>query len=169
MTSIDETTLYLLCGKIASGKSTCAKELSQRPSTVLIDMDQWMSILFPAENASVEDFVRLSARLRDAMQPLVVDILKSGTSVVLDFPANTVGWRIWMKGIISDAQVSHELHVFDVPDEVCKARLRHRNQSGDHACTVDETAFDLIGRHFVPPSPDEGFDVIVHRYQALPG
>lgn len=169
MTCMDQTALYLLCGKIASGKSTSAKELSQRPSTILIDMDQWMSILFPTENASVEDFVRLSARLRNALQPLVVDILKSGTSVVLDFPANTTRWRTWMKGIISDAQVSHELHVFQVPDEVCRARLRERNQSGDHAYTVDEAAFDLIGRHFVPPSPDEGFNVIIHRYQSFPG
>jgi predicted kinase len=80
--------------KIASGKATCAKELSSRPSTVLIDMDRWMAILFPTENASVEDFVRLSKRLRDAMRPLVVDFLQSGTSVVSDFPANTVEW--WM-------------------------------------------------------------------------
>ncbi|MGI1663573.1 AAA family ATPase [Palleronia sp. KMU-117] len=163
-----ETTLYLLCGKIASGKSTWARALARRPSTVLIDMDRWMSILFPTENASVEDFVRLSARLRVAMQPLVVDILRSGPSVVLDFPANTVGWRAWMKGIVSEADVAHELHVFDVPDEVCKARLRRRNQSGDHAYVVDERTFDLIGRHFVPPSPDEGFNVIVHRSEALP-
>lgn len=169
MAETDDTTLFLLCGKIASGKSTCARDLAQRPSTVLIDMDRWMSILFPTENATVEDFVRLSARLRDAMQPHVVDILKSGTSVVLDFPANTVGWRTWMKGIISDAGVLHELHVFDVPDEVCKARLRKRNTSGDHAYTVDDETFDRIGRHFVLPTPDEGFNVIVHRDCAVPG
>lgn len=166
---MDETMLYMLCGKIASGKSTCARGLAQRPGTVLIDMDEWMSILYPTENASISDFVRLSARLRDAMRPLVVDILKSGTSVVLDFPANTVAWRSWMKGILSVAGVPHELHVFDVPDEICKARLRQRNASGDHAYTVDEAEFDFIARHFVLPSPDEGFDVIVHHGGDLPG
>jgi hypothetical protein len=74
-----------------------------------------------------------------------------------------------MKGIISDAKVSHELHVFDVPDEVCKARLRKRNEAGKHAYAVDDVTFDLIGRLFVLPSPDEGFNVIVARFRAFAG
>src|SRR6476661_4378796 len=38
----------------------------------------------PAENRSIEDFARLSARLRAAMGPHVVDILRQDVSVVLD-------------------------------------------------------------------------------------
>jgi chloramphenicol 3-O-phosphotransferase len=41
------TTLYLLCGKIAAGKSTLARRLAEHPATQLITMDPWMSILFP--------------------------------------------------------------------------------------------------------------------------
>jgi predicted kinase len=33
------TTLYLLCGKIAAGKSTLARRIAERPSTLLITMD----------------------------------------------------------------------------------------------------------------------------------
>ena len=61
------TTLYLLCGKIAAGKSTLARRLAERPATLLITMDHWMSLLFPTENRTIEDFARLSARLRAAM------------------------------------------------------------------------------------------------------
>jgi len=39
-----------------------------------ISMDHWMSTLFPTENQTIEDFGRLSARLRAAMAPHVVDI-----------------------------------------------------------------------------------------------
>ena len=43
------TTLFLLCGKIAAGKSTLARRLAERPATLLIAMDHWMSLLFPIE------------------------------------------------------------------------------------------------------------------------
>jgi predicted kinase len=61
------TTLYLFCGKIAAGKSTLARRLAERPATLLITMDHWMSTLFPTENRTLEDFARLSARLRAAI------------------------------------------------------------------------------------------------------
>lgn len=122
-----------------------------------------MSILFPTENETIEDFSRLSARLRAAMGPHVVDILRRGLSVVLDFPANTVTWRRWMRSLIAEANVAHELHVLDVSDAICKARLRKRNESGEHPYRVDDATYDLFMSHFAAPTPDEGFNVIVHK------
>jgi predicted kinase len=84
------TTLYLLCGKIAAGKSTLARRLAARPGTLLVSQDHWMSNLFSEDELkTIDDFTRLSVRLRAAMAPHVVDILRQGLSVVLDFPANT--------------------------------------------------------------------------------
>jgi len=111
METVRPPTLYLICGRIAAGKSTLARRLAAQPATLLITMDHWMSILFPTENRTIEDFARLSARLRDAMGPHVVDILRQDLSVVLDFPANTVSWRRWMRSLIIEANVAHELHV----------------------------------------------------------
>src|SRR5215467_8447737 len=156
------TTLYLLCGKIAAGKSTLARQLAARPATLLITMDDWMSVLYPTENRTIEDFARLSARLREAMGPHVVAILRRDLSVVLDFPANTVNWRTWMRSIISMANVAHELHVLNLPDSICKARLRQRNRSGEHQYQVDEATYDLFMSYFVLPTADEGFNVIFH-------
>jgi predicted kinase len=157
------TTLYLLCGKIAAGKSTLARRLAERPATLLIAMDHWMSILFPAENRTIEDFARLSARLRGAMGSHVVDILRHDLSVVLDFPANTVTWRSWMRSLITKAGVAHELHVLDFPDAICKERLRQRNDGGEHPYQVSEETFDLFTSYFVLPTPDEGFNIVVHK------
>ena len=159
------TTLYLVCGKIAAGKSTLTRRLASRPHTLLIGMDHWMSTLFPVENRTIEDFARLSARLRDAMGPHVVSILRQGLSVVLDFPANTVTWRSWMRSLINEANVVHELHFLDVPDAICKERLRQRNISGDHPYQVDEPTYDLLMSYFIPPTSDEGFNVIIHTDQ----
>jgi len=139
------------------------REPRSRPATLLISMDHWMSILFPAENRTIEDFARLSARLRAAMGPHVVDILRQDLSVVLDFPANTLNWRGWMRSVISEADVAHELHVLDVPDALCKERLRQRNEGGEHPYRVSEATFDLFTSYFVLPAPDERFNIVVHK------
>jgi hypothetical protein len=122
-----------------------------------------MSNLFPDENRTIDDFVRLSARLRAAMGPHIVDILQQDVSVVLDFPANTVRYRDWMRSLITQAKVAHELHLLDVPDTICKQRLRQRNADGEHPYQVSEATYDLFTSYFVPPGPDEGFNVVVHH------
>lgn len=155
-------TLHLLCGRIAAGKSTLARQLAARPATLLISEDHWTSHLFADELRTVEDYARLSARLRAAMGPHVVDILRQGLSVVLDFPANTIRIRTWMRGLITEAAVAHELHLLDVPDAVCRQRLGERNARGEHPFQVSESEFDLFSRYFVSPGPDEGFTIVVH-------
>ena len=157
MESARVTTLYLLCGKIASGKSTLARRLAERPTTLLITMDHWMSLLFPTENRTIEDFARLSARLRDAMGPHVVDILRNDLSIVLDFPANTVRWRSWMRSLIDEADVAHELHVLDVPDAICKQRLRQRNAEGRASVRSKRRDIRIIHELFRPTGTRRGF------------
>lgn len=41
----DPPTLHMLCGKIASGKSTLAARLSATPGTVLVSEDAWRTAL----------------------------------------------------------------------------------------------------------------------------
>ena len=158
-----EPTLYLLCGKIAAGKSTLAAVLAARPVTVLLSEDHWSSRLFPGELKTIEDYRRCSGRLRDAMGPHVVALLKAGVSVVLDFPANTITLRRWMRSLFEEADAVHELHYLDASDESCKRRLAARNAAGEHAFQTSEADYEIFTSYFAPPSPDEGFNVVVHR------
>lgn len=158
-----EPTLHLVCGKIAAGKSTLVKELGRMPGTVVVREDQWLAHLYPGEQNSLADYVRNSTRLRSAIAGHLVDLLRSGLSIVLDFPANTPGSRAWMRTLFEGAGCAHRLHYLDVPDEVCKARLRRRNESGEHEFTVSDEEFDLFTAHFVPPAAEEAFEVVLHR------
>lgn len=155
-------TLHLLCGKIAAGKSTLAKRLAARPGTVLISEDFWNATLFPDELKTIEDYARYSARVRAVLGPHVVSLLKAGLSVVLDFQANTLAVRRWMRTLIGGSGAAHELHFLDVPDEVCKRRLRARNAAGNHPYQASDADYALFTRYFVPPMPDEGFNIVVH-------
>jgi predicted kinase len=154
--------LHMLCGKIAAGKSTLAHRLASQPSTVLISEDYWLSRLYKDEMHTVADFIRFSRRLREAMGSHIEALLRAGVSVVLDFHANTVSSRQWMRGIFERAGAGHCLHYLDVPDDVCKARLRQRNADGAHDFAASDAEFDEITSYFVAPSEDEGFEVIVY-------
>jgi hypothetical protein len=64
--------------------------------------------------------------------------------------------------VIEATGVLHEVYALDVPDAVCLQRLRQRNASGKHEFHVTDAEFAQFTRFYVPPSPDEGFNVIVH-------
>jgi len=152
-------TLHLVCGKIAAGKSTLTARLAQEPNTVLISEDKLLAILYPGEILSLADYIRCTTKLRAAMQDLIEDILAAGSSVVLDFPANTIASRNWMKTILAKTSAAHILHYLDVSDEECKRRLQRRNEESSHQFSTSEAEFEQITRFFVPPSAEEGFNV----------
>jgi len=116
--SLEQPTLHLLCGKIAAGKSTLTSALGEQPHTVVVKEDFWLARLYPGEQNNFADYVRNATRLRDAMSAHLVDLLRSGLSVVLDFPANTPASRAWMRSLFEEAGCGHQLHYLDVPDEV---------------------------------------------------
>lgn len=64
-----------------------------------------------------------------------------------------------MRGLLEETEVTHQFHYLDLPDEVCLRRLCKRNAKGKHAFAATEEQCRRIARHFVPPSPKEGFNV----------
>ena len=155
-------TLHILCGKVAAGKSTLAANLATAENTVLITEDAWLAALFAEELQTPRDYARCITKVRRAMAPHIVALLDAGMSVVLDFQANTVESRTWMRHLLNEAEADHQLHVLMSPDEVCLARLQQRNASGLHPFTVTEDQFYQISAHFAPPTPEEGFNLVFH-------
>lgn len=159
----ESPTLHILCGKIASGKSTLAARLSAKPGTVLITEDAWLDALFGEELQTREDYVRFSRRIKAAMRPHIAALLRAGVTVVLDFPANTQGQRRWFKQIVETTGAANALHFLDVSDEICLARLHARNIAGDHPFAATDAQFHEFTSYFTAPSAEEGFTVIRHH------
>lgn len=154
--------LYMLAGKIASGKSTFARQLATNHATVLIREDQWLEKLYGDQMSTIEDYIKYSRRLRHLMGGHVIDLLENQVSVVLDFPANTRELRAWMRSLFEAAGANHELHYFDLPDEICKQRLRQRNAEGVHEFAVSDDQYEQMTRYLQPPSAGEGFTITIH-------
>ncbi|PKH78477.1 cell division protein ZipA [Pseudomonas sp. Choline-02u-1] len=155
--------LHLMSGKIASGKSTLAKSLASERSAILLSEDYWLSELYPDQIKSVVDYVRLSRQIRKLVGTLVIDVLNSGVTVILDFPANTPEDRQWLCGLADAAGVSHCFHYIELDDETCRARLHQRNGRAEHEFAATDAEFDLITSYFRAPDVSEGIEIEVHR------
>jgi predicted kinase len=157
------TTLHFLCGKMAAGKSTFARELARVHQAVLLEEDHFLAALFPGEIRSIEDYIEYSSRVKEALTEHIVSLLRRGISVVLDFPANTLNQRRWFRQLIGSTQVAHELHYLDVSDEVCKAQLRERSRALPPGSPfTSEAEFEAVTKYFQPPAAEEGFNVVTH-------
>jgi predicted kinase len=156
-------TLYVLCGKMAAGKSTLARELARCTAAILLVQDEWLDHLYPDDIGDVAAFAKFSARLRAALTDHICTLLSRGTSVVLDFPGNTRTQRAWFRELFERANAGHELHFIDVPDEVCKAQLKERSRHlPEGTAWTTDAEFEAITKFFQPPTAEEGFNVIRH-------
>lgn len=156
--------LIFLCGKMAAGKSTLARELAQRENAVLLVLDDFLERLFPGQIADIASFVTYSTRIRDALAPHICSLLSMGTSVVLDFPGNTRNQRSWFRQLCQQAGAEHELHFIEASDEICKRQLRERsNDLPPGARWTTDADFDAITAYFESPAADEHFNVIRHE------
>jgi adenylate kinase family enzyme len=154
--------LTFFSGKMGAGKTTKSREIAQKLNAVLISEDEWLEAIYPNSIASLEDYIKYSARLKPQMKKLVQSILAAGTDVVMDFPANTVSQRNWFKGIFSEIQAPHELVYIDLPDNMCLEQVgKRRIEQPERATTDTEAMFEQVTRHFVAPTSDEGFNINV--------
>jgi predicted kinase len=156
--SAPNATLHMMCGKIAAGKSTLSARLGESKNTIVISEDRWIEQLYGPEIKTLADFFERCERLRATLAPHVVGLLRAGVSVVLDFHANTVRSRQWMRAMFEEAEASHRLHFLDLSDEVCRSRMHARKAAGGDG--VSDAEFDHVTGFFVAPDPSEGFDVI---------
>jgi len=161
------STLHFFCGKAGAGKSTLAQQIALESKAVLISEDIWLTRLFGDQMTTFADYIRVSKKLKTVVGPLVVDLLRSGSSVVLDFQGNTRDGRQWFRTVFEEAQAEHVLHFASTPDSVCLLRIAKRNierPEGSHQLTEDD--FHHVSSYFQPPVEAEGFNVLAHSAHA---
>src|SRR5262245_57818279 len=74
--------LIFVCGKMAAGKSTLARDLAEQEDAILLVQDEFLERLYPGEIIDIPGFVTCSTRLKTALAPHVCSLLTKGISVV---------------------------------------------------------------------------------------
>ena len=153
-------TLILFSGKMGAGKSTKSKQVSQDRNAVLISEDDWLSTLYPNLITSFDDYLHYSSILKPLVKAHVVNILKTGTDVVMDFPANTVNQRKWFRELITEANAPNELIYLNVSNTLCLKQIEKRRVEQPARAIFDtESMFNEVTKYFQEPDESEGFNI----------
>jgi predicted kinase len=154
-------TLTFFCGKMGAGKSTKSKIIALKKNAVLVSEDIWLEAHYPNQINSFEEYVKFSLRIKPFVKLHVQQILKSGTNVVMDFPANTCKQREWFKQLCSQIKCEHELIFLDVSDEQCLSHIAKRRKEQPQRAKFDtETVFNHVTKFFEYPSENERLNII---------
>jgi predicted kinase len=149
---------------MGAGKSTKSIQVSRERNAVLISEDEWLSTLYPNQITSFDEYLHYSSILKPLVKAHVVNILKTGTDVVMDFPANTVNQRKWFKELITEANAPSELIYLDASNDICLKQIEKRRiEQPERAIFDTESMFNEVTKYFQEPGQDEGFNIRVMK------
>lgn len=149
--------VILICGKICCGKSTYAEKIRIENKAVLLSVDEIMLAVFGQDAGEKHDeYVR---NVQQYIYDKSLEIIGTGTSVILDCGFWTKGHRDYSKEFYRKRGIACELHYIDISDEVWRQRIEKRNaavSTGDkNAYFVDEGLEKKFAEGFEPLSDDE--------------
>ncbi|MDE6149007.1 MAG: ATP-binding protein [Ruminococcus sp.] len=149
--------VIMTCGKICSGKSTYAKQISSKNKAVLLSVDEITLALFGQNCGDKHD--EYVAKTEKYLFDKSLEILQIGVNVVLDWGFWTKAERQYAKEFYKSKNIQCEFHFIDVGNEIWHQRLNKRNnavlEGKTNAYYVDENLARKFDHIFEIPSKDE--------------
>ena len=116
---------------------------------------------YPKQINDFDDYLKFSTLIKPFIKSHVQNILKTGTQVVMDFPANTSRQRAWFKQLCDEINCAHELIFLDLSDDDCLAQLaKRRVEQPERAKFDNEAVFKHVTQFFEAPLASEGLNVV---------
>ncbi len=150
--------VYLICGKICSGKSYYSKELKNKINGVILSPDEATYDLI--NNEQGEFYNIFCSRLIKYLDKKVVEIVKSGANVIYERGFWSKEERDKAKKYFKENDVDYELHYVHVSDAVWHKQIEERNKrclegKGGSDFYLDEGLMKKLLSKFESPTPDE--------------
>ena len=149
--------VMMMCGRLCSGKSTCAEKLQKENRAVILSIDEIMLALFGRDAGEKhDDYV---AKIKGYLYQKSLEIIESGTNVILDWGFWTKADRGFARKFYGSGGIPNELYYIDIDDCEWNRRIMERNQNIlDHksnAYYVDEGLAAKFNAIFEKPDPSE--------------
>ena len=118
--------VYLICGKICSGKTTYAKSLQKESTAILLSVDEIMLSLFD-QCCGPKLHQEYEKRIKGYLFDKSLEILEKGSDVILDWGFWTKEERAATKEFYKSRSIDCQLHYVEVNDEKWEQQLNKRN------------------------------------------
>lgn len=156
--------VYILCGKICSGKSTYSQQLRKDKKAVILSVDDiTLTLLGQNGGDTLDVYVE---KLEQYFFQKSVEIVETGINVVLDWGVWTKTERDFAKQFYGSRGIEYEFHYISINDEEWYRRLEKRNkdvlEKKSDAYYVDEGLAEKFKSIFEIPGKDE-IDVWVEQ------
>ena len=149
--------VYLMCGKLCSGKSTHAAALRRSEHAVVLSVDEIPLALFGQGAGDMHD--TYVARAETYLYRKSAEIIEAGIDVILD-------WGFWTRRERDEARAYYgglgipcEFHYIDIGDDEWHRRLNRRNEDvlagRTEAYYVDDGLAAKFASIFEKPDPGE--------------
>ncbi len=150
-------TVFLICGKICSGKSFYANRLRKEKKGVLLSVDEITLAIFGGHIGEKHDEV--CERVRKYLYEKSVEIAEIGCNVILD-------WGFWQKEdrdfarkFYESRSIPCEFHYIDISDKQWQENISERNKAitdgTASAYYVDKALAAKFGALFEEPHRNE--------------
>lgn len=149
--------VFLICGKICSGKTFYSQKLRRTHRAVLLSCDEIESQIF--HHSLGENHDSTAKDIKKYLHRKAVDIVYAGSNVILDWGFWTKEERMQVSAYYRSKGVPYEWHYVDVSDELWTRNILSRNEavisgkSDDYY--VDEGLLRKLLALFESPSHDE--------------
>ena len=156
--------VYILCGKICSGKSTYSQKLRKSQKAVILSVDDiTLTLLGQNGGDTLDVYVE---KLEQYFFQKSVEIVETGINVILDWGFWTKAERDFAKEFYNSRGIEYEFHYINISDEEWYRRLDKRNndvlEKKSDAYYVDEGLAEKFKSIFEIPAKDE-IDVWVEQ------
>lgn len=149
--------VFMLCGKIASGKSHYAEMLCRQENAVMLSVDELVLSILGSDLGEKHD--EITARVQAYLFEKSVEMVHAGANVLLEWGFWTREKRSAARKFYEDRGIVCEFHYIDVPDDVWRRNIEKRNQAvlaGEtSAYFVDEGLMKKLEALFETPSKEE--------------
>jgi predicted kinase len=156
--------VHLVCGLLAAGKTTYARQLAAQLTAARFTLDEWMIRLYGLRYDDPTYVARLEG-CQDLIWDVALQVLGLGHDVVLDWNMWSRKRRAFWQARAKDRGYEVLLHHLDVPLETAIAQALQR--ASDPGAGISHVIDEAGARHFAsifePPTADEGVPIRVVR------